>query len=655
MSEMERTDGTVVFLCECGPIIKDLIDLDTLGERAAGMEHVKAVVKHSTLCSADGKAFITKTLEENPGLRPVFAACTPREHAETLGSACEAAGVNRYLMGRANIREQCAWVHSDKIKATEKAEHLVKAAVERALVNQPLVAPEIECATDVMVIGAGIAGLNAAKLLAEAGRKVTLIEREPAIGGRIVQLGELYPDMDCAPCLLEPLMDKVLHHPNIEVLLQSELEDLLGYLGNYTARIRVRSRHVEIDGCYACRACSEVCPASVPDPVNNGMTTRKAVHIPFEGALPNASVIDESACLHFNGGECDACVSACAFGAISLDGEDRIEERSVGGVLIATGSDIQAVGSVWDSPAVLTTMEFERILNPDGPTGGEVRLPGTEAAPTRIALVHCATAEATAPVATCSNTCCLSLAKAALEVSHKAPDVHVTTFAWDRVLGGPHFLARAAENHGHGETVRMAEGDTLRVEGNGAGARVILDRSGSVSAADFDIVVMAAPQCGSTTVGATAAAVGLELDRSGFVPTANHRLSAFASRIEGVYVGGSAQGPKDVTAAATSGAAAAGAMLSALVEGKRLVREAATATVDESLCGGCAICALTCPYKAITFDSERKVAVVNELLCHGCGTCVAACPSAAITAKHFSDTQLFAEAHALAWYAHGSE
>ncbi len=652
-----REPQALVFVCECGPIIKDLVDLDALGERAAALPDVAAVARHATLCSTDGRAFVTQQLREHPGLRPVFAACSPREHAETLGSACEDAGVNRYLMGRANVREQCAWVTPDKAQATDKAAHLVEAAVARSLVNEELTAPQIDCATSVLVVGAGVAGMNAALLLADAGRKVTLVEREPAIGGRVVLLGELYPDMDCAPCLLEPLMDHVLHHDNIEVLLQSELEDLLGYLGNYTARVRVKPRHVDLNGCYGCRACSEVCPVQVPDPINAGMSTRKAVHIPYEGALPNASVVDETACLHFNGGDCELCVSACAFGAIDLGGESQVVERAVGGVLIATGSEIRVAGSVWDAPGVLATYEFERILNPDGPTGGEVRLP-EGAAPATIALIHCATEDGCAPTAECSHTCCLSLAKAALEIGHKSPETRVVTFAWDRVLGGPHYLAASADPHRPAthELVALSAGDSLRVEATQTGgARIVFTRGGVTETFEADIAVLAAPQFGRASLEPSAHAAGVELDARGFVTTSNHRIRSFASRIEGVYVAGSAQRPKDVTEASSHGAAAAGAILSALVEGKRLVREAATAVVTTDLCGGCSLCILACPYKAITFDTESRIAVVNELLCHGCGTCVAACPSSAIHAKGFSDEQLHAESRALSHAAHVSE
>lgn len=638
---------TVVFLCECGPIIRDLVDLDALAAHAASIDGVVAVERHATLCSSDGKAFVTERLALRPGARPVFAACSPREHAETLGSAVEAAGVNRYLSGRANIREQCAWVTPDLKGATEKAAHLVDAAAARVARQEPLEPPHIDCETSVLVLGAGLAGMTAALMLADAGRKVTLVEREASIGGRVVLLGELYPDMDCAPCLLEPAMDHVLHHPNIEVLLSSELEELLGYLGNYTAVIRVRPRHVEVDGCYGCRSCSAVCPVSVPDPVDSGMSSRPAVGIPYEGALPNAAVVDKSVCLHFTGGECDLCVGACAFGAIDLDGADTLVERRIGGVVVATGSVLRAEGELWDDPRVMTIGDFERVLNPDGPTRGEIVLPDGER-PARIALLHCADATGEAPSPTCSHTCCLSLAKAALEISHKSPDSRVVEFAWDRNLGGPHHISSDAAARLGREVVRPDAGTRVGVAVADGQVRIESVEHGAARSDTVDLVVVAAPQVGSPALGERAAGFGLELDERGFVLTANHRLRSFAARKEGVVVAGSAQGPKDVTAAASHGAAAAGELLSRLVPGTRLAREAATAGVQPELCGGCSLCVLSCPYKAIAFDAALGAAVINELLCHGCGTCAATCPSSAIHARHFTDEQLQAEIEALA-------
>ena len=642
---------SIVFLCDCGPIIRDLLDLDALTIDVAALPGVAKVERHVTLCSSEGKAFLAAKLAENPGLLPVVAACTPREHAQDFAEACEAAGRNPFTMSRANIREQVAWVTPDRDEATAKAFDMVASAAARVGEQQPLEAPELETETSVLVVGSGVAGMTAALLIAESGRAVTLVEREAAVGGKVVLLSEIYPDMECAPCLLEPLMDEVLHHPGIEVLTSSEVDELLGYLGNFTAVIRSKSRHVDADGCYGCiDTCSGVCPVGVSDEFNVGMTQRHAIHIPFAGALPNAAVVDEATCLHFTSGSCDACVGACPFGIIALDGGDNVLERRVGAVILATGSQLKLdPGSVYEHPRTMTTWEFERVLNPDGPTGGEIRL-ADGSVPKRIAFLHCADEAGCAPAATCSQTCCLAIAKQIIETSHKLPHAQLAELAFDRQLGGPHYnrLAAAANAPANLRTVRMALGDSLAVTA-GPNGRVIVgvNLKGGQRAGDFDLVVMAAPHVGDAGGVALAGRIGVDVDATGYVLTSSKVLRPFASRTDGIFVAGSAQGEKSIAAAANSAAATAGAVLSALVPGKKLIREATTAVVNDAICGGCQVCILACPYKAISFDADLKYAVVNELLCHGCGTCASACPSSAITTKHFTDGQLLAEIRSL--------
>ncbi len=305
---------------------------------------------------------------------------------------------------------------------------------------------------------------------------------------------------------------------------------------------------------------------------------------------------------------------------------------------------------MWSHPGILSTYEFERLLNPDGPSAGEIALPGGSA-PRSIALVHCADSSGSAPAQTCSRTCCQALAKFAHEIAEKAPDTIVAEFTWDRVLGGDHVrsLTLAEKYPSNLTEVPLGMGDRLKVEpAAGGGGRVLFTQGTQTRAFKADIIVLAAPHVGTPSAIEMASLMGLQLDEHGFVKPSSRLLQSFCSRIDGIFVAGAAQGQKNVGEATAQGAAAAGAVLSALVPGKTLVREAATAYVDEDLCGGCSTCVLACPYSAITFDREKKRASVNELLCHGCGTCAAACPSSAITAKHFTDAQLVAEIRALA-------
>ena len=300
---------------------------------------------------------------------------------------------------------------------------------------------------------------------------------------------------------------------------------------------------------------------------------------------------------------------------------------------------------------MVTTWAFERMLNPDGPTAGEIRLPNGKV-PASIALVHCADEAGNAPAATCSDTCCLALAKHAVEIGHKLPKAQLVEFMWDRRLGGEQSRGAAGTDAEGGlkpVEVRMGPEDTLSVvpAGKTGGAHVVFTRAGTQHRVGVDLVVLAAPHVGTRSAVKMAGRIGIDVDDDGYVRSVHKRLKSFSSRVEGIYVAGSAQGEKDIGESTSQAAGAAGAVMSALVPGRKLVREATTATVDETRCGACRICVLSCPYKAVSFDDGKRVAVVNALLCHGCGTCAACCPSSAITARHFSDAQILAEIHTL--------
>ncbi len=654
MSESDTPKpGVLVALCECGPIISELVDLDVVGQAAAAIPGVETVIRHTTLCSTEGQAWLAEQMKQHPHLRLAIGACSPREHADTFADVCEVAGQNPYLISRANIREQCAWVTPDKAQATEKAIALVAAAAARAREQESLEALEVTCETGALVIGAGIAGMSAAVMLGNAGRQVTLIDREPSIGGRVALLGELYPGMECAPCMLEPLMDQVLHHNNIEVLTGTELYEVVGYLGNYAVTLRTRARHVDVEACYGCGTCTGACPVQVDDERNAGLSTRAAVGIPYAGALPNASVVDELHCLHFTGeGTCEACVAACPFGCIDLAQTDQTVERQFGAIVIATGSEVRvdtSEHSPFNHPRVLTAWALERMLNPDGPTEGELRLPDGST-PKSIALVHCADETGHAPGTTCSRTCCQAMAKYVEQIGHMHPDTRIYEFGWDRALGGPRYAHReSSERPTSYAEVHFGPNDTVAVVADTGRDRVRIEyaRGDVRKALPVDLAVVATPMGGARGIDELAGLLGVALDADGFVRSEHSRLRSHASRIEGVYMAGCAAGQKDTSASASQAAAAAGAVLSTLVPGTKLVRDPAVAVVNPELCGACRTCVAACPYSAITFDEEAGAAVVNELLCRGCGTCVAGCPSSAITARHFTDVQITTELQAL--------
>jgi len=655
-NEARRAHEVLLYLCECGPILKDGIDLDAI---AAAMElapNVAQVKRFSTLCSEEGRDWMVQELRDFQAEREadcgdfsvVVAGCSPREHGETMMQVMRQAGLNPFRLTIANIREQCLWVTPDRDQATAKALAIVRATVARAIELHPLDEQEIDCRTDALVVGAGVAGLTAAKLLADGGRKVVLIEREWALGGRVARLSDVYPRFECASCMLEPLIDEVLHHPAIEIFTACEPLELLGDKGDFTVRLRRAARHVDPEGCYGCGTCVEACPAELPNAVDYGFSMRKAIDTPYPGALPHAVHIETGHCLNSKGEACETCVGACPFGNIDLAAREEIVERQVGAVLLATGAEPRSVAERGASRRVLPAMAFERMLNASGPTGGQPVVDGNT--PRSIALIHCVDDHGRAPSVSCSKVCCMAFTKYIHRIVELLPECDIVELLWERCAGGKGYreLCNSARVRSRKlQQVWLDPADRiLSVAERDAGARIRFEDRGAETTLDVDLVVVAPPLGGARGIETLGAALRVELDAEGFLLEGHERLASFTTRRDGIFVAGCAQSPKDIQEAAAHGAAAAGAVFSALVPGQKLRLEPATAEVCADLCGGCRLCAAVCPYQAITYESMEgrgSWAHINECLCRGCGSCAAACPSGAIEARNFTNVQIEAE------------
>lgn len=652
MSESSKKTAKVrVYLCECGPIIKDAIDLDSIAQRLGAADGIECVRKYATLCSKEGRQWLADELTQHPDCRVVIAGCSPREHGVTFMNVCRQAAFNPYLLTMANIREQGVWVTLDRYQAEQKAEGIIRAAASRVVEQQPLEESEIDCSTDVLVVGSGVAGLTAARMLADGGRHVTLVERAPVVGGRAALLSEVFPNLECGSCMLEPLLDDVLHHPNIECHTDSEVEEVLGFFGNFTVRVRKRARRVDVASCYGCRTCVEACPVEVPSAFDHGLSTRKAIDIAYPGALPNATAVDGTQCDHAKGADCARCAEACPFGAIDLDATDTVVEHKVGALIVATGAETEPVGqSNGSSGRVLSSMAFERLLNASGPTGGELRIPGRDA-PRSIALVHCSDGSGRAPVERCSKVCCMAFAKYAHLIGQKLPGCTIHEFLWDRCAGGKgfrEFCNETAKEAGLSQQW-LQPGD--RIEGvaeSAEGVTILYTSSGEKSELAVDLAILSPPLQGANDSKELSALLRLDRGEHGYYVEDHGHLRTSQSRVEGIYLAGCAQAPRTIEESATHGAAAAGNVLAALVPGRKLAVDPATAAVDDERCGGCHTCVTVCPFGAATFDESKRAAAVNKVLCRGCGTCAASCPTAAIRAHHFADEQIEAEIAALA-------
>jgi heterodisulfide reductase subunit A2 len=638
-----------VYFCRCGGIVSDKINGDALRERLEATGEIAYFESVELACSGEGIELVTADLRAKRPDAVVIAACSPRDHEETFRGVMTAAGLNPFLMQMVNIREHLAWVTEDGAAATEKAFHMVRAAVRRVTHHEPLERGEIEVNSDALIIGAGPAGLKAALTLAEAGRKVVLVEKNAILGGMPVRYDEIFPALECGPCVLEPFMAEALHGPHsdhIEMFLLSEVTGAVGSFGQFTVTIRQQPRRVSLETCIGCGGCIEACPAEMPDPVNCGMSQRKAMGFTFFGGLPNVPHVEPSACLHVQGQECQACVEMCPIpGAVNLDEPERTVERTVGAILVAVGATLYDCSRVpglgyGALPGVVTSHEFERILAGSGPTGGRIQLSdGT--VPESIAIVHCVGSLEPEHNPYCSGICCMTALKFGALIEHKLHGTKITHYYRHMVVPGKeeHGLYEKALGRPGTSLVQIPSASEVSVAAGPAGG---LEVSVGGSTARHDMVVLMPAVVPSESMRRMAQLLDLGLDKHGFYGEMQARVDATCSKVRGVYIAGSCQAPMDLARSMTQGLSVAGLVLSALVPGRKLPLEVVQAVVGER-CSGCRSCVGVCPYKAVRFDTERGRAEVDPVLCAGCGTCVAGCPSAAIQGRHFTNEQILAE------------
>ena len=649
----EMADRIGVYICECGPNIKDALDVDALVQYASSLDGVIVAKPFGLLCSSEGSRFIEQEIQTHELTRVVIAACSPKEHEQTFRQALEKAGLNPFLLQIANIREQCAWTLSDKVSATEKAKTVISGAVQRVIHHVPLKVDQIECVADVLVVGAGVAGINAALTLSQEGRRVYLVERLPCIGGKAARYEDLFPSLECASCVLDPVLDEVLHDDHIEVLTYAEVEEVLGFYGNFLVKVKKKARRVDMESCIGCQACFEPCPVAVTNEFNEGLDTRKAVYIPYPGALPNVAAIDTAHCLRFQGQMCTACQEACPFGAIDYEAQDEVVELQVGAVVLATGFDLLDPARVFESyekaTHVYTGLQLERLLSATGPTEGKVLL-GDGRPPAKIALIHCVGSRTPRFRTYCSGVCCTYLTKFSHLLRERCPESIVTHFFSDLCLPGKwaqgFFDEVSADTFV--EAVRLKSVDSVHlVEQEGKTFVRYVDVQGQSGSVAFDMVVLAPAMEGASEANDIARIFELSLDAGNFFEPEDAVVAPVSSVRKGVFIAGCAQGPKDVRASVAEGQGAAGRVLSDLLPGEKLPLEATVCEVDEGRCSGCKTCIGSCRYKAMDFDRERRCVQVNKVLCRGCGTCAATCPSGAIQADHYTDRQIFSEIEGL--------
>jgi len=542
----------------------------------------------------------------------------------------------------ANIREQCSWVH-DAEEATEKAIKLVKATVEKLRGNEDLMPIFVPVEKKCLVIGGGIAGIQAALDIADAGYEVILVEKEPSIGGRMAQLSETFPTLDCSQCILTPKMVALSRHPKIKLYTYSEILEISGYVGNFTVKILKKPRYVDEDKCTVCGDCEKVCPVIVPNEFEMGRKPRKAIYIPFPQAVPSTYTIDREACLGLAPLTCAQCKEACEADAINYDMMPKIIEEKIGAIIVATGYDLYDKNKLveygyGEDDDIITSLEFERMLSASGPTQGKIIKPSTGEAPKKIVFIQCAGSRDKNHMPYCSSICCMYTAKHALLYKHHVPDGEAYVFYIDiRATGKGYeeFIARVMEeeriNYIRGKVAKIyREGDKLIV----CGTDTLTGKKVEIEA---DLVVLAMAIVGKGEIKEIAKLLKVAVDEGGFLKESHPKLKPVEALSRGIYFAGCAQSPKDIPSAVAQASAAASKVL-ALFAKDELEKDPLVAVVDEEHCSGCGVCISVCPYGAMQWQNGKAKCI--EALCEGCGTCAAACPSNNIEMRNYKDEQI---------------
>jgi heterodisulfide reductase subunit A len=643
-----------VYVCHCGSNISAMVDVvDVANWAGENLPDVVVARDNKFMCSSLGQEQIEADIKEHGLTRVVVAACSPHLHEATFRGACQRAGLNPYLFDMVSIREQVSWVTTDRAVATEKAKALISGGVHRVALNEPLEPIVVDIDPHVMVVGGGIAGIQAALEIADSGTHVYLVEREPSIGGHMAQLDKTFPTLDCSACILTPKMFSAGNHKNITLMSYSEVEKVEGFIGNFTVTIRKKARKIDVDLCTGCGLCEEKCPKKVVDQVfEAGLGYRKAVYRPFPQAVPKYPVIDTENCIYYQKGTCKACEKFCPTGAIDFDQQDEVVTVKVGNVILATGYDLFDCRRVSQYgygrlANVFTSMEFERLSNAAGPTGGKVVLRDGVTTPQAVGIIHCVGSRDRNYNRYCSSICCMQSLKFAHLVKERTGarvynfyiDIRTPAKAYDE------FYQHVLEENIIFVRGKVAEvTDAARLPGEEGKLIVQVEDTlvGKQRRIPLDMVVLSAGLEPRADAKETAKKFGISCSYEGWFIERHPKLDPIATMTDGIFIAGACQGPKDIPAAVSQGAAAAARVLGLVNQGQ-ISLEPVRAYVNADQCSGCRVCNTMCPFNAIAYLADKNISEINPALCQGCGTCVAACPAGAISGSHFSNEQIMAQ------------
>lgn len=651
------------YVCHCGHNIASQVDVEDVQKFAAGLPGVAVSRDYKYMCSDPGQELIQKDIKELGLNRIVVASCSPLLHEHTFRTAAEKAGLNPYYFHMVNIRENVSWVHDNRESATKKAKDLTRAAIQRVFFHKALEKKTVPINPDVLIVGGGIAGITAALTIANAGKHVYLVEREPTIGGHMAMFDKTFPTLDCAACILTPKMSAVKSHPNITMWTYSEVEKVDGFVGNYKVQVKRKPRYVNEELCVGCMECIDACiykEAKYPDEFNQKLSKRKPIYIPFPQATPQVVLFDPETCIDFKSHRCKkTCIEVCDREAIYLKQVPEYKEINVGTVILTTGfktydAELSPQYGYGRYPNVYTSLEIERLVNASGPTAGEI-INKDGIKPKSVGIIHCVGSRDQKAHKWCSKVCCMySLKLAHLIKEHTGAQVY--NFYIDMRTPGKGYeefydkLMTEGVHFVRGRVSEVTDWAMVPEEENKLTIRVEDTLIGVVRRVPVDMVVLAVGLEPRADADDIRRMFNISCSNEGWFLERHPKLAPVNTFTDGIFIAGGCQGPKDIPDSVAQAGAAAAEVLS-LISAGSIELEPNTASIMEDHCSGCKSCIPLCPYSAISYNEGSKKAYINEALCKGCGTCVAACPSGSITQNMFDDEQIFSEIDGLLKFA----
>jgi heterodisulfide reductase subunit A len=626
-----------VFICRCGGNISDIVDIEKLKSSING----DVIEEFENLCSINGRKIIRdKVINENLD-RVVIAACSPITHEKTFQDYIKP--LNPYLMDMVNLREQCSWIHDDGEKATEKGATLINAAIEKVKQSQAVDPILYQTPESAAVIGGGISGISAALSLAKQGIKTYLIEKEPSIGGKMVKIGKVFSPVklaeECGMCLLNPIMNELIWHENIEILTNTNILTAERRGGKFNILLENKPRYVDVEKCISCGKCRNVCPVEIPDSWNDGLSKRKAIYKPFSQSYPDAYTIDIENCK-----KCGKCIKECAMDAIYLKGENEMIPLEVGSVVIATGHEtfdpnLRPEYGYDRYEDVITQSELGRIMGVNGPTKGKLKMLSTGKVPRRVVMIQCVGSRDEKPDGHkyCSKVCCMVALKNANIIKHKYPDTEVIICYTDMRTPG---MYEKYYKHGQENGIKLLRGRPGEVSktGNSLIVRVEDTLQKEFNEIETDMVVLSTAMEPSKGTKEIAKIMDVGLTEDMFIKETHPKIKPVTTDVKGAYVCGTAQGPKDITDSIIQANAASSKVSEMMNDGLEI--EPFIAEIDNDKCNLCEECINICRYKAMSIQDEEIY--IDPMSCSGCGKCLTVCKPNAINIHGNIDEKIFA-------------